>query len=399
MKKSASSLVVRVAAVAALLGVSLAAAPVSAASVPNAPDGLRLIPGRYRAVAVWNAPVDNGVPYTGYVVTASNGADVKTCTTNSANIKRCIVTGLTPQTEYSFTVRARSAGGNSDPSSAVTMMSWWQPQSPRGGTDFSNAELGNIDLTFTNLSGGNFTSANFAGSNMRGANLKDATITSATFGNAELAEVRSGGLIGTFATARQYYTVIGGYLIGPSVNLWNEDLSGFDLSGQNLWGAQLSGANFTGANLTNANLAAGLTQSTIFTNANLDRTNLRGTIATGANFTGTSLATAKLGTQMRTGSLVGSPAMPAGFRLVNGSIAGPNVSLWRANLVGGNLAGLDLTNTKLYEADLSGANLAGSTVTGADFGQATLTGVTGAVTGTPLRLPAGWRIQGGAFTN
>lgn len=386
----------RTLAVLAVFGGLLASAPIASASVgPNAPQNLRVINARYRLIAVWDAPTPNAVTVVGYrVVVSDGGANNHTCTVSNLNVTRCAISGLVPGASYQVSVVSRSAVGNSAPTAPVSVNSWWQPQAPQGGTDFSGKDLGNLDLTWANLSGANLTNTNFNGSNMRGVNLKNATVTGATFGNAELAEARSGNVTGSFANARQYYQMVGGYLVGPSVNLWNEDLSGLNLSNANLWGAQLSGANLSNANLTNANLALGLTQSTNFSNANLSRVNLAGTVMTGANFTGTSLTTARLGSQMRSGSVTGTPALPSGFVWRNGHLVGPNVNLWRANLAGANLAGVDLSNTRLFEANLSGANLNGANVTGADM-RATLSSASASnLVGNPVKLPNGHYMAG-----
>ena len=377
----------------------LAGVPIASAtppSTPDAPSNVRVINGRHRLIAVWDAPTPNAVPATGYRVTATDGgSNVHTCTTSNVNITRCAINGLVPGASYQVTVATRSGNGDSSSTSPVSVNSWFQPQAPQGGTDFTGKDLGNLDLTFTNLSGANFTNANFNGSNMRGANIKNATITNATFGNAELAEVRSGGVTGTFTTARQYYQMINGFLIGPSVNLWNEDLSGMNLTNVNLWGAQLSGANFSNANLTNANLSFGLTQATNFSNATMTKVNFNGTVMTGANLTGTSLSTARVGSQLRSGNVTGTPALPAGFVWRNGHMVGANMNLWQANLSGQDLSGLNLTNVRAYEANFSNANLNGANVTGADL-RATLTGASAnGLTGNPSKLPNGHFMAGG----
>jgi uncharacterized protein YjbI with pentapeptide repeats len=210
--------------------------------------------------------------------------------------------------------------------------------------------------------------------------------------------VRSGGITGNFTSARQYYAMNGGFLVGPSVNLWYEDLSGLNLTGQNLWGAQLSYANFTGANLTNANLASGLTQNTNFNGANLDRTSLIGTILTGAKFNSTSLATAKLGGMLRSGSLVGSPVMPSGYRMVAGWVVGPNVSLWQADLSNQDLTGINLTNTSAFQTNLTNTVLNNATVTNADL-RAIFSNTTGTgLVGNPAKITSGRSVVAGVLS-
>ena len=385
-----------------LVGASLIAGLLASASVanatppttPDAPSNLKVINGRYRIIAVWDAPTPNAIPATGYRVTATDGTTVHTCTTSNVNITRCAINGLTPGASYAVVVATRSGNGDSPTTGPVAVNSWFTPQAPQGGTDFTGKDLGNLDLTWTNLSGSNFTNANFNGSNMRGANLKNSNITNSTFGNAELAEVRSGGVTGSFTTSRQYYQMVGGFLIGPSVNLWNENLSGFNLTNANLWGAQLSGTNFSNANLTNANLSFGLTQATNFSNATLSKVNLNGTVMTGANFTGTSLSNAKVGSQLRSGNVTGTPALPAGFVWRNGHMVGANMNLWQANLAGQDLSGLNLTNVRAYEANFAGANLNGANVTGADMRASFAGASANGLVGNPSKLPNGHYMSG-----
>jgi hypothetical protein len=63
----------------------------------------------------WTAPAsDGGAEITEYLVTATAGSTVKTCTTS---LLTCTVTGLTNGTEYSVTVVATNAAGSSSDSS------------------------------------------------------------------------------------------------------------------------------------------------------------------------------------------------------------------------------------------------------------------------------------------
>lgn len=385
-----------VGAVAAASLLASTAAHAAPTSTPDAPSNLRVLNGRNRIIAVWDAPTPNAVPATGYRVTATatDFSQTASCTTSNVNVTRCSINGLTSGKSFNVVVATRSGNGDSAATSPVNVMSWFQPQAAQGGTDFTGKDLGNLDLSWVNFTGANLTNANLNGSNARGANFKSTTLTGSTFGNAELAEVRSGGITGAFTTARQYYAVNSGFIVGPSVNLWNEDLSGLNLAGQNFWSAQLSGTNFSNANLTNANLSFSLTQATNFSNATMSLVNLRGTIMTGANFTGTSLSNAKIGDQIRSGSVTGTPTLPAGFVWRNGHMVGANMNLWQADLSGQDLSGLNLTNVKAYGANFSNANLTGANVTGADL-RATFTGAAAtSLVGNPGKLNAGHYMSG-----
>jgi flagellar hook assembly protein FlgD/PKD repeat protein/lysophospholipase L1-like esterase len=88
---------------------------------PAAPDGVTATAGDGRADVVWQAPVTTGgSSITEYRVAASPGG--RTCSVTGT--LSCTVTGLTNGQEYTFTVTATNAGGEtseaSQPSAAVT---------------------------------------------------------------------------------------------------------------------------------------------------------------------------------------------------------------------------------------------------------------------------------------
>ncbi|HEX2130480.1 MAG TPA: glycosyl hydrolase family 18 protein [Actinophytocola sp.] len=82
---------------------------------PGPPDDLRSTGATTRTVSLaWNAAAPGDFPVSGYVV-AGGGSATVTGTT-------ALVSGLSPNTEYTFTVRARDGRGNtSQPSNAVTV--------------------------------------------------------------------------------------------------------------------------------------------------------------------------------------------------------------------------------------------------------------------------------------
>jgi len=90
-------------------------------SVSGAPTDVSAVAGSASAQVSWTAPTTTGgSSITRYVVTSSSGpTGVKTCSTTSTT---CNVTGLSNGTNYTFTVIARNATGDSlasNPSSAV----------------------------------------------------------------------------------------------------------------------------------------------------------------------------------------------------------------------------------------------------------------------------------------
>jgi hypothetical protein len=92
--------------------VSVATSAVTILAVPNAPTAVTAVAGVNSASVSWSAPVvDGGSVITGYRVTSS--PDGLTCQPQSVVTLSCDVTGLTSGTNYTFTVIAINAIGNS----------------------------------------------------------------------------------------------------------------------------------------------------------------------------------------------------------------------------------------------------------------------------------------------
>ena len=93
---------------------SSASSPVTPAQHPDAPTGVAATGADGSASVSWTGPAsDGGSPVTGYTVTSSPGGKTATC-----NASPCVVTGLTNGTDYTFTVVATNATGDSQPSVA-----------------------------------------------------------------------------------------------------------------------------------------------------------------------------------------------------------------------------------------------------------------------------------------
>ncbi len=97
--------------------VSAASAPVTPATVPDAPTIGTATPGNARATITWTAPVNNGgSAVTGYVITPSSGSPV-----TIGNVSTYTVTGLTNGIAYTFTVAAINTVGTGASASTASV--------------------------------------------------------------------------------------------------------------------------------------------------------------------------------------------------------------------------------------------------------------------------------------
>lgn len=111
------------------VGVHSASATVNISGVPNAPTGVGATAGSGQASVSFTAPTDDGGPdIDGYQVTVSPGGATVSCSASP-----CAITGLTPGTAYSFTVKAHNAGGYSVASSSASATPGSVPGAPSAG--------------------------------------------------------------------------------------------------------------------------------------------------------------------------------------------------------------------------------------------------------------------------
>ena len=103
---------------------------ITLSGVPGRPGAPLLTAGDGTITATWARAKDNGSPVTGYTATASlaGGSDA-TCSTNGDTT--CTLTGLTNGKNYTVTVRARNARGESAASDGASAT----PQAARRGPD------------------------------------------------------------------------------------------------------------------------------------------------------------------------------------------------------------------------------------------------------------------------
>jgi hypothetical protein len=95
----------------------------SAASPPEAPEGVTASPATRQALVSWTAPNSDGSPITSYTITPYVGATAQTPVSVGYTTQSAVVTGLTNGTSYTFKVAANNSlgtGAQSQASNAVT---------------------------------------------------------------------------------------------------------------------------------------------------------------------------------------------------------------------------------------------------------------------------------------
>lgn len=214
------------------------------------------------------------------------------------------------------------------------------------GGNFSDAYLGDANLTGVNLSNANLSNSFLGDANLTGANLSGANLSGANLGDINLSGADLSG-----------------------ANLRDADLGGATLSGANLNGADLSGADLSYADLSSAKLKHAILERANLTNsllidADLGSANLSRGVLFGANLSDTKLDRVNLSyADLCRADL-------SGANLQDSTLLGSNLSdsiLFGANLHNALLIAADLSHGKLNGAFLNGANLRGAIILGADL--------------------------------
>ena len=259
--------------------VSAASAPVTPATVPDAPTIGTATPGNARATITWTAPLNNGgSAVTGYVITPSTGSPVTV-----GNVSTYTVTGLTNGTAYTFTVAAINTvgtGAASASSASVTPLTTVADPPTIGTATAANTSA---TLTWTApLNNGGFAITGYVitpstGSPITVGNVTNYTVTGLTNGTAytfTVAAITTAGTGGDSAASNSvtpYTTVAGAPTIGTATAsdtsatlTWTAPLSdgGLAISGYVI--TPSSGSPITVGNVTTY-AVTGLTNGTAYT--------------------------------------------------------------------------------------------------------------------------------------
>jgi len=160
------------------------------------------------------------------------------------------------------------------------------------------------------------------------------------------------------------YTLRDGYLIGPHVKLNNINLEGFDFSDLDLTGVDLTQNSLK--NVKSSNIIGNpilphnyklINKCIIGPNVDISNNDLKGADLTnidlsGANLTNTDLRDTNL-TNIISKNIVGNPILPKGYRLINQNIIGPNMELNNIDLSNIDMNGINFKNTKLVNVNLN----------------------------------------------
>ncbi len=252
----------------------------------------------------------------------------------------------------------------------------------RGG-NFSDAYLGDANLTGVNLSNANLSNSFLGDANLTAANLSSANLSGANLGDVNLSGADLSG-----ANLRDT-DLSGATLSGANLN--RADLSGADLSYADLSSAKLNNATLERANLTNsllidadlgdANLSHGIFFGANLSDTKLQRVNLSHTDLCRADLSGANLQdSAILGSNLSDSILFGANlhnalliAADLSHAKFNGAFLN-GANLRGAILLGADLSGVDMSKVVLSEADLSGVLLSEANLSGADLRDAILFG-------------------------
>ena len=312
-----------------------------------------------------------------------------------------IINDLTTNSYYkSLTATGSNAGLSGTSSVAITTIN----SSSNGCFHFYNSvtsigSLQNANLTQHDLMGANLTGANLTYANLTGVDLSNCILTDTNLTGATFTNTITGPITATLGpTLSQSYFVVTNsigqkFIVGPSVNLTNANLTYTDLTGVDLSNCILTSANLTDVTFTNtitgpitATLGPTLSSSySVITNSigqkfivgpsvNLTNTNLTNAILSNISLSDVNLTSTNLTGATFTNTITGpitatlGPTLSSSYSVITNSIeqkfiVGPSVNLTNTNLTCTNLTGVDLSNCILTSTNLTDVTFT-NTITG-----------------------------------
>lgn len=302
----------------------------------------------------------------------------------------------------SLNATVEQIAGERDPWSAAALWSNIQKYKPRVqefirarfngepmGLLASGADARLIDFRKANLRGARFAYGTLGGAVFDRTDLRDARFVNVDVGGADFTKARLGGidsrgLTGTACLLPPGWALVHGFLIGPTARvsgaMTDADLDGIDLRGVLMYGMTSGGITGTplgmptgwklirgflvgpGARLENANLD----------DADLRRMDLTDTLMKGTRLNNADLSHAKLA-YVNSSGIKGTPrSLPAEWRLINGSLVGPEAILAGVSLDNEDLSRMNLRGIQMSRVSMHGAILSDTVMSGANMRKVSL---------------------------
>jgi len=244
------------------------------------------------------------------------------------------------------------------------------------GRNFTNCNFTQTNLSYCNLSNANFTNAIINGTNFSYSNLTNVILTGATIISPILTGISFKSQNTDFVLPNGF-KFINNYLIGPRLNLDDMDLSGFNLSNVNLSGSSLRRTILTNTKvwgttfldcIFDKTITGGMIGTPILSNnyklingfivgqyMNLQNANLSNIDLSNMNLNSTNLNNCDLSgtifTNTTSGLIIGSPILSSDTTLINGYLIGKGVSVIKADLSGGDLTNIDISDAQLTDVN------------------------------------------------
>ena len=153
--------------------------------------------------------------------------------------------------------------------------------------DLASQTFANLSMRAVDLSGATLTSATFTNTDLSGASLRNNNLSGLNLSTASFINLASSGLTGgsggSAVVLPSGYSILSGFIFGPSANMSSNDLSGITIpSSQSCVSINFSSANLTNADFSGVNLSNARFTSADLTNANMTNADLTGVTITSA---------------------------------------------------------------------------------------------------------------------